>query len=95
MIDRNTVNRLYHDIKRGAINPNNIINIIKAVAKYAKGDSEASMEILDLVARGPDGIKGTADDIPESTLVVLRAVLNTGIVPDLIAELSKKNWCCF
>jgi hypothetical protein len=95
MIDRRTINRLYQDIKSGKINPTNIVNIIKAVSKYAKGDSEASMEILELVARGPDGIQGTEDDIPQSTLVVLRAVLQTGIVPDLIAELSKKNWCCF
>lgn len=95
MIDRRTINSLYQDIKTGKINPSNIVTLVKAVTKYAKGDTEASMEILEIIAKGPDGIHGTADDIPESTIAVLRAVLNTGIVPDLIAELSKKGWCCF
>jgi len=95
MSTRIVVQRIYSEIRNGKIDANNIINIVKAVTKHARGDQEAVTEILSLIARGPDGIQGTADDVPESTLRILKTVLSTGIVPDLVTELSRRRcWSC-
>lgn len=68
-----------------------IIALLKDVAKAAKGDLDAAMDVVQAMARGADGVQGTADDLvsPE-TAATLRALLETGIVTALVREFTPR-----
>lgn len=88
--------RILEDIRNGAIDPNNAIDIVKASAKYVRGDREAVVDIIASIAKGPDGISGTADDIPPKTLTTLKMLLEQSLVATLAQELYTKSraWSC-
>jgi hypothetical protein len=94
MYDRIAVKRILLDIQNGKINPNSAMALIKAATTYAKGDREAVMDIMDILARGPDGVSGTSDDIPESTLKIVRFLLDSDVLYDIVTELRRRSWCC-
>lgn len=93
-------------IADGSLDPLSAIGIVRAIASIG-----ASWDIVEDVAReiakGADGIAGTADDlIPPSTLSMLSALLHSGVVSDLVkwatevgvpAVFGGKPWwrCCF
>ena len=82
-------------IQEGRLDPTNAIDIVKKVARLVRGDKEAAVEVIELLARGPDGILGTEDDyIPQDTVNVLKMLLDTALVSQLAYELSTKTcWC--
>lgn len=85
------------NIKKGTLNPTNAIDIVKHVADLVRGDREAAIEILSVVARGPDGISGTTDDVfPPATLSQIRTLLDNDLVGHLTTALAtpKKFSCC-
>lgn len=88
MYDRIIVKRILEDIQNGTLNADSAISLVKAVTKYARGDKESVADVLDILARGPDGISGTSDDIPEKTLQVVRFFLDSDVVSDLVTEFS-------
>lgn len=90
MQDRVIVKRIMEDIRNGAVNPQSALSLIKAVVKYTKGDEEAVVDILDTIQKGPDGISGTSDDIPESTLEIVRFMLQHNVIRELVQELGRR-----
>lgn len=88
--------KIIRDIKNGTIDSDNAIDIVKAVAKTVRGDKEAAVEVIELLARGPDAIVGTPDDyISAQTIAVLKMLLDTALVSQLAYELSTKTCWCF
>jgi hypothetical protein len=87
--------RVFADIQKGTVDAGNAIDIVSAVAKYARGDKESAVEIVTLLAKGPDGIAGTADDIPPATLRTLRILLDQALVAQLAQALCAKTCGCF
>lgn len=72
-------------IRSGNLNPFSAIDIIRAATKIG-ASRDAVEEIVTEVAKGADGIGGTEDDlIPMATLDILRTLLRSGIVRDLVA----------
>ena len=85
-------------IQSGELAPGNVVEIVKTIAKAVRGDREAAVEVVDLVSRGPDGVRGTPDDLlPLATTEALKALLNNALVGQLVDEFSKKRLlpsCC-
>lgn len=84
-------------IRSGKINPSNAFDIIAHVTKAARGDTEAALQAIDDLAKGPDGVLGTADDIPPATIATLRALVDSGIVRQAVSHVAKttQKGCCF
>lgn len=95
MYDRMVVKRILSDIQNGKLDSTNAMSLIKAVVAYTKGNEEAVVDILDTLQKGPDGISGTSDDIPESTLEIVRFMLQHDVIRDLVIELRKRAIGCF
>lgn len=84
-------------IKSHVVDPENAISILKHIVKIVNGDIDAAVDIVTQLACGADGISGTADDIiPASTLVALRALLDSDLVGKLVVELARppRSWPC-
>jgi hypothetical protein len=67
--------------------------------KNKPGDTKEMVEqVLITIARGPDNVSGTQDDlIPQQTLDHILQLLRNGLVSDFVEYLSsKKKWfpCC-
>ena len=90
MYDRIIVKKIIEDIQNGAVDPQSAMSLIKAVVKYTKGDQDAVVDILETLQKGPDGVSGTSDDIPESTLEIVRFMLEHDVVRELVEELRKR-----
>lgn len=72
-------------IEDGTVDPTSAFGIIQSVAT-AGASWEIVESVLDLLAKGADGIAGTQDDvIPETTMIVLRIMLRHRVVRDLAA----------
>lgn len=83
--------KIVQKIKAAKIDPQNAIEIVKHVVKAAKGDAQAAVQAVDLLANGLDGEAGTSDDIPESTIRVLKVLLENQLVADFIVS-SRCAW---
>jgi hypothetical protein len=92
------IDRLVVAIQSHVVDPKNAISILKQIVKIVKGNTSAVVEIVSLLARGADGISGTADDvIPPATVAALRALLDSDLVGNLAAELGHVGtwtWPC-
>ena len=91
------IDRLVVAIQSRVVDPGNAIQLLKQIVKIVKGDRDAVVEIVTLLARGADGISGTADDvIPPATLAALQALLDSDLVGDLAVELGRSipAWPC-
>ena len=65
------------------------------LARHEQRPREAVEEALRRIAAGSDGIMGTADDLlPAATIDTLIALLNTGLVGDLVDALMRKLPTC-
>jgi hypothetical protein len=58
------------------------------------------INVLEIVARGQDGIEGTPDDIiPPVVMKGIRVLLNENMIQDIANEIGHvklpKEWCCF
>ncbi len=96
MTTQNIAKKIIHEIESGHINSTDAIEIIKRVAKIVHGDKEAAVDVITLLARGPDKILGTPDDIiPPQTVKQLKALLDTALVAQLAYELSTPRCWCF
>lgn len=95
MHDRVVVKRILDDIRNGKLDSKNAMSLIKAVVSYTKGDEEAVVAILDTLQKGPDGISGTQDDIPDETLQIVRFLLEHNVIRDLVVELRRRALGCF
>ena len=82
-------------IQAGKLDATNVVNIIQAVTRYVRGDVEAVMEVMALIAKGPDELLGTADDIafPEATVQTVQMLLTTPVVQQLAATFAPKCGC--
>lgn len=89
-------------IASGTVDPLSAIDIIRAAAKVCASWDQVEDAVTEL-AKGADGIQGTADDlIPPATLKVLLTMLRSGVVRDLVgwvSSLATKNpwwkfWKC-
>lgn len=88
--------KIIQDIENGSVDPTDALDIIKKVAKIVRGDKEAAVDVIEILARGPDKILGTPDDlIPPQTVKQLKALLDTALVAQLAYELSSKKCWCF
>ena len=84
--------KIVQKIKAAKIDPGNAIEIVKAVVKAAKGDADAAVRVVDLLANGLDGVAGTSDDIPESTIRVLKVLLENQLVADFMVSRGSCAW---
>lgn len=76
-------------IQSHVVDPENAISILKQIVKLVNGDIDAAVDIVTQLARGPDGISGTADDIiPPATIAALQALLDSDLVGKVAVELS-------
>lgn len=72
-------------IATGQVNPFSAVAIMRAAARAGAG-WETAEEVVAFVAKGADGIGGTADDlIPMATMAMLTSLLHNGVVRDLAA----------
>lgn len=72
-------------IATGQLNPFSAVAIIRAAAAAGSG-WDAVEDVVTAIAKGADGIGGTADDlIPMATLAMLTSLLHNGVVRDLVA----------
>ena len=88
------VERLANEVRAmvaaGRLTPYSAAAIVKA-AVAAGARPEVVEEVVTEIAKGQDGIGGTADDlIPLSTLEALRALLRAGVVRDMAEWLAPK-----
>lgn len=71
-------------VARGDVSPTSAIDIIRAATKVG-ASWDAVEDVVTELAKGADGIAGTADDlIPPSTMSLLRTLLRSGVVTDLV-----------
>ena len=71
-------------IATGRVAPFSAVAIIRAAAR-AGASWDAVEDVVATIAKGADGIGGTADDlIPMSTLAMLTSLLHNGVVRDLV-----------
>lgn len=83
-------------LAKGSINPQSAVEIVRAAGAVG-ARWETVEEVIQELARGADGISGTADDlIPPDTLGVLLMMLHSGVVRDLAGWMadvsSRKGW---
>lgn len=96
MTTQNIAKKIISEIQSGNIDATDALDIIKRVAKIVHGDKEAAVDIIEILARGPDKILGTPDDIiPPETVKQLKALLDTALVAQLAYELSTRTCWCF
>lgn len=88
-------------IASGKVNPLSAIDIIRTAASVG-ASWDAVEDIVAEIAKGADGIAGTADDlIPPSTLNMLSALLHSGVVRDIVSWASEMEtgdrpwWKCW
>lgn len=95
MTTQNIAKKIISEIEHGSLDATDALEIIKRVAKIVHGDKEAAVDVIHILARGPDKILGTPDDvIPPQTVKQLKALLDTALVAQLAYELStRKCWC--
>ena len=83
------------EIKEKNIDPKNAIAIVQHVAKAVRGDRDAALEVLNCIAKGPDGIVRTEDDVFDAeTLNHLKFLLDSELAGKLVTALSSKKWWC-
>ena len=77
--------RVRATVATGDVDATSAIQLIRAA--YSVGASwDVVEDVVIELAKGPDGVAGTADDlIPESTLTLLKVLLHSGVVRDLTA----------
>lgn len=72
-------------IRTGNLNPFSAIEIIRAATNIG-ADLGAVESIVEEIAKGADGVGGTADDlIPAATLEILKTLLRSGVVRDVVS----------
>jgi hypothetical protein len=101
-------------IRKGDIKTDNVVNLMKDVLnlinkydKYRTPDClQTTIAIFREIAKGPDGLLGTSDDIiPASTLVDLQQMIELSVFDDLFimmndlvkhrkCDLSRAMMCC-
>lgn len=71
-------------IAGGGVNVASAFDILRTAASVG-ASWEIAEEVLVEIAKGADGVSGTADDlIPAQTLEVIRFLLNNGVVRDIV-----------
>lgn len=71
-------------IRTGALNPFSAIDIVRAATTLG-ANFDTIEAVVEEIAKGADGIGGTADDlIPMSTMSLLRTLLHSGAVRDIL-----------
>ena len=80
--------RVREMIAQGCVDTSSAVAIVRAAA--AAGVTWDSVEdVVAEIAKGADGISGTADDlIPAATLDMLTSLLNSGVVRDVVSWAS-------
>jgi|LakMenEpi03Aug12_release.lakeMendotaPanAssembly.Ray.scaffolds.fasta_scaffold237089_2 hypothetical protein len=78
--------------------PASALDVIRAAKLVTKGchvDAPMIVHVLNIVARGQDGIEGTPDDvIPPDVLKKLRTLLIDDLVEDILVLSSAPGRCC-
>jgi hypothetical protein len=79
--------------------PIDVIRITKMLIQDMKVNVSIT-DVLEIVARGQDGIEGTPDDIiPPVVMKGIRVLLNENMIQDIANEIGRvklpKEWCCF
>lgn len=78
-------------IRNGTVNPTSVMEIVVAVHAL-NPHWETVEDVVTEIAKGPDGIAGTADDlIPASTMSVLTILLRAGAVRDIALWLQNRT----
>lgn len=78
-------------IAQGSLSPFNAMGIIRAVCEQGF-TRDAILEAVEDLAKGPDGVANTSDDlIPMPTVMVLTTLLRTGVVHDMIDWFASKD----
>lgn len=71
-------------IKLGALDPASVMAIVKNASKTSD-----PVQVLALIAAGPDGVLGTPDDlIPPETVAKLRTLVDSDIAKDIVAYIE-------
>lgn len=71
-------------IRMGSVSSSSVISIIRAVANVSPSWDVIETVVREL-AKGPDGIAGTSDDlIPQATLDALSSLVSIGAVRDML-----------
>ena len=75
--------------------PASALDVIRAAKLVTKGPHVDVVHVLNIVARGQDGIEGTPDDvIPPDVLKKLRTLLMDDLVEDILVLSSAPDRCC-
>jgi hypothetical protein len=75
--------------------PASALDVIRAAKLVTKGCHVDVVHVLNIVARGQDGIEGTPDDvIPPDVLKKLRTLLIDDLVEDILVLSSAPGRCC-
>lgn len=81
--ERVLADRVLALVRDRRINPTSALQLIRAAASVG-ASWEAVEAVVTELAKGADGIAGTADDlIPPATLATLRVMLGSGVVREL------------
>jgi HEAT repeat protein len=82
---RELADRVRALIANGDVDVNSAVQLIRAAADVGASWS-AVEDVMIEIAKGRDGVAGTADDlIPESTVNLLKVLLHSGVVRDIAA----------
>lgn len=80
----------------GKVDMGSAVQIIRAAAEVG-ASWDVVEDVITEIAKGADGVSGTADDlIPHATLTMLLALLHSGVVRDMAAwaaEMSGTTGC--
>lgn len=75
-------------VASGDVRASSVVEIVRAVGRVG-GTWDVVDDVLIEIAKGADGIAGTADDlIPAPTLTLMLAMVNAGVVRDMT------SWVC-
>ena len=71
-------------IKQGSVDPASIMAIVKDASKTSD-----PVQVLTMIAAGPDGVLGTSDDIiPPETIAKLRTLVDSDIAKDIVSYIE-------
>lgn len=72
-------------VAQGALNPFSVVDIIRSAARVG-ASWDAVEDVVTEIAKGADGIGGTADDlIPLPVMALISTMLSNGVVRDIVA----------
>lgn len=92
------IGELLVNLKTNNKTVNNVVDIItvcmELVEKYpnlvGQEKSDLVIKVLEEIAKGPDGILGSSDDIiPANIIEILKTVLSLGIVQNIIDQIIR------